>query len=127
MESKVPNGGRGEVMLEFAQRARVQGEHFFYVRIPEDIGPEQRGTRYEDALDDALEAHGLGSVTGGGSQLGPGKAIEYCGIDVHVHDPRRGLACIRRVMRERGAPEDTVVEEYLPAYVEHRVWEDAES
>lgn len=45
-------------------------------------------------------AHRLGRVTGGGSQLGPSRTIEYCG---------------------------TEVEEYLPAYTEHRVWEDAES
>ena len=100
----------------------ARGGAMFYVRIPGDIGPIDRGRLYEDPLREALRAEGLGSVSGGGTQLGANGAIEYCGIDVAVTDRDRGLACVLRVMRELGAPEGTVVEESGPPLVEHAVW-----
>jgi len=109
-------------MLEFAQAASERGEFFFYVRIPEGLKPVARGDRYEDPLQDALAAEGIGEVTGGGSQLGEGTSIEYCGIDVIVREHARGLELIRSVMRRLGAPRTTVIEEYLPSYCEHRVY-----
>ena len=33
-----PNGGRGDVMLGFAEDASEEGRFFFYVRIQEDLG-----------------------------------------------------------------------------------------
>lgn len=106
-------------MLGFAESAAVDGEHFFYVRIPEPLGPIERGKRYEDPLGDALTDAALGRVTGGGSQLGEGDSIEYCGIDVVVSDRERGLALIRMIMRRLGVSPATVIEEYLPSYREH--------
>ena len=111
--------GRAKVMLGFAERAAENGEHFFYVRIPESLGPHERGSRYEDPLREALIASELGEVTGGGSQLGEGKSIVYCGLDVVVADRKRGLAFIREVMQRLGASPDTIIEEYLPSYREH--------
>jgi len=111
--------GRQEVMLGFAKEAQSRGEYFFYVRIPANIGPLDRGDRYEDPLQQALLADDLGEITGGGSQLGEGTSIAFCGLDVVVRDRDRGLMVIRRVMRELGAPSDTIIEEYLPRYYEH--------
>jgi hypothetical protein len=113
--------GRGEVMLGFAKSAALDGKHFFYIRIPEPIDPFERCDRYEDPLGAALAAAGLGDVTGGGSQLGGGNSIEYCGIDVVVTDRNRGLAFIRETMQQLGASPATAIEEYLPAYREHRL------
>lgn len=110
--------GRGEVMLDFAESAAKDGKHFYYIRIPEPIGPLERGDRYEDPLQQALAEAGLGHATGGGSQLGEGNAIEYCGIDVVVIDRHRGLSVIRETMQQLGAPPATVIEEYLPTYRE---------
>jgi len=120
-----PNGGRGDVMLELAERADERGQFFFYVRIHEDLGPEARGERYQDALDAALNAADVGDVTGGGSQLGEGDSVEYCGIDVVVDDRDAGLALIQATMRDLKCPRNTVIEEYLPEYVEHSVWDSA--
>ena len=117
-----PNGGRGDVMLAMALEAREHGRLFFYVRIPEDIGPSVRGDRYEEELEAALRKSNLGEVTGGGSQLGEGDSVEYSGIDVVVTDRVAGLALICSTMRELECPLGTIVEEYLPRYVEHRVW-----
>ena len=47
---------------------------FVYVKIPGDIQPLARGERFEDPLDDALSASGLGQVSGGGS-LHPGFGV----------------------------------------------------
>jgi len=60
--------GRQKVMLDFAEAAAERGQHFFYVLIPESLGPIDRGEKYEDPLIDALGE--LGQVTGGGSQMG---------------------------------------------------------
>lgn len=108
-------------MLGFAESAAEDGKHFFYVRIPESIGPIDRGDRYEDPLAAALASAGLGDITGGGSQLGEGDSIAYCGIDVVVTNRQRGLALIRKTMKRLGASPATVIEEYLPSYREHKL------
>ena len=91
----------------------------FYVRIPGDIQPMVRGDRFEEPLHRALNVAGVGEVTGGGSQLGEGTTVEYCGIDVVVRDRQRGLQLIRETMRSLGAPTGTVIEEFLPDWKEH--------
>jgi hypothetical protein len=69
--------GRQETLLSFAEAAQERGNTFFYVRIPGDVQPIERGERYEDPLQTALEVEDLGEVTGGGSQMG-----EHC--DLHT-------------------------------------------
>jgi hypothetical protein len=107
---------RQELMREFAEAAADRRQHFFYIRIPESIEPLARGDKYEDPLAEALGE--LGEVTGGGSQLGEGDTIAYCGLDVVVSDRDRGLAVIRKTLHACHAPAGTVIEEYLPEYVE---------
>lgn len=111
--------GRQEVMLGFAETAAERGQHFFYVLVPEGLGPMDRGERYEDPLSDALGE--LGRVTGGGSQLGEGDAIAFCGLDVVVNDRDRGLKVIRECLRSCGAPANTIIEEYVPEFAELRL------
>ena len=111
--------GRQETLLGIAEGAHERGHFFFYVRIPGDIQPIERGERFEDPLQAELQKEQLGEVTGGGSQLaGRGKEIEFCGLDVDVTDRDRGLQLIREVMRRLNAPSDTVIEEYLPSFRE---------
>jgi len=38
--------GRRVIMQDFAQGAADRGQHFFYIRIPESIGPVDRGSKY---------------------------------------------------------------------------------
>jgi hypothetical protein len=102
------------VMRGFPEAAAERGQHFFYVLIREPLGPIYRGAKYEDPLADALGD--LGEITGGGSQLGEGDAIEYCGLDVVVNDRDRGLKVIRACLRSCGAPADTVIEEYVARF-----------
>jgi hypothetical protein len=49
---------------------------FLGVRIPEAIYPTQREEKYGAPLELALQAAGIGEVTGGGTQMGEGNTIE---------------------------------------------------
>lgn len=111
--------GRQEVMLGFAEAAAENGQHFFYVLIPENIKPLERSEKYEVPLADALGQ--LGEITGGGSQLGEGDTIAFCGLDVVVNHRERGLKVIRECLRTCKAPADTIIEEYLPEFAELRL------
>jgi hypothetical protein len=111
--------GRQEVMRGFAESAAERGQHFFYVLIHEPLGPMARGEKYEDPLNDALGE--LGEVTGGGSQLGEGDTIAFCGLDVVVNHRENGLKVIRECLRSCGAPSNTIIEEYMPDFAELRL------
>ena len=106
-------------MREMAQRAWDRGQFFFYVRIPESLDPEQRINKYEIPIGSALQHNRLGKVSGGGTQLGPNKTIAYCGIDVVLRERVRGLEFLRLELARLGAPPETVIEEFIPKYVEH--------
>jgi hypothetical protein len=82
---------------------------FVYVKIPEDIGPVDRGDKYEDPLDQLLKTRALGEITGGGSQLGEKRpdgtqGIEFCGIDVQATLLEPTLALLRDALPGLGAP-----------------------
>jgi hypothetical protein len=111
-------------MFDFACAAEELGETFFYVKIPGNIGPNERGERFEDPLSDAIEkAGGIGHIDGGGSQLGEGKSIEFCGVDVFTSDRERCLSLLITELRRLGAPQGTLIEEYLPTRTDHPVYE----
>jgi hypothetical protein len=112
--SKKKLDGRQQVMRGFAEAAAVRGQHFSYVMIHEPLAPMDRGDKYEHPLAAALGE--LGTVTGGGSELAHGSEIRYCGIDVVVNDRDRALQVIRQCLRKCGAPDDTVIEEYVPEF-----------
>ena len=82
---------------------------FVYVLIPEDLGPLDRGAKYEDPLQEALSAARAGEITGGGSMLGDerpdgSRAIQFCGIDVDVTELEPGLALLRSALPQLGVP-----------------------
>ena len=106
-------------MTGMAQRTWDHGEFFFYIRIPEPLYPAERGEKYEGPLAEALRGANLGRVTGGGQQLGEGKSIVYCGVDVELTERVRGLALLREVLVRLGAPVETVIEEFVPHFQEH--------
>jgi hypothetical protein len=70
----------------------------------------------EDPLQEALEASGLGEVTGGGS--GMGKA----NIDIEVTDLDDGLSLVRSVLQGLGVAQSTVINQYEPVRSAHRVY-----
>ena len=85
---------------------------FVYIKILADLGPVERGERFEDPLQEALEKENLGAITGGGSQLSADnedgqRSIEFCGIDVDLYDAVKGLALLRRELVRLQAPHGT--------------------
>ena len=85
---------------------------FVMVHIPESIEPLERGSKYEDPLNAALQAQGLGEVTGGGTQLGPLKAdgsseVTAVDIDVDLVDAGRGLPALRAELKKLNPPKGT--------------------
>ena len=125
MDFPPEQNGRRNTLLGFAETADKRGHFFFCVRIPGNIQPIERGERFEDPLQAALDKEKLGEVTGGGSQMGEGKTVEFCGLDVEVADRDRGLQIIREVMRRSDAPPGTVIEEYLPSFRELPLYDTA--
>jgi hypothetical protein len=56
------------------------------VRLNAKLMPLDRGEYFEDPLDSALKARGLGEVTGGGTAQTSSGEIEYCDIEVLLPD-----------------------------------------
>jgi hypothetical protein len=92
--------------------AKFDPEFFIYMKVPEDLGPLDRGEKYEDPLEMKLQEQGLGTISGGGSQLGHElpdgrRPIEFCGLDIDVNDLDRALTFLRAEIPKLGAPEGT--------------------
>lgn len=75
------------------------------VRLNDKCQPEFRGPLFEDPLDSALRQKGLGSVEGGGTQLGPNGELAYCEIAVLLSpSDERDVAFVIEKLNELGAP-----------------------
>jgi len=97
-----------------SESARSKAQ-FVFVRIPEQVKPVDRGTKYEDPLDSVLKREAVGEVTGGGTQLSDpdneGKrSIECVGIDVELSDFEKGMPILKRELLRLGAPPETILE-----------------
>ena len=88
--------------------------YLLYIKIPEQIMPEDRAKKYEDPINDLLSKHQLGEVSGGGTMLTKDKQIEYVGVDVDVTDPEKAIPLLVSKLKEIGAPKGTVIEQYEP-------------
>jgi len=78
--------------------------HFVVARINEYIQPIDRGDRYEDPLNDALEEKGLGEVTGGGTEMSSEGRIEGVDLDIELANLDEALSLTRRTLVELGVP-----------------------
>lgn len=81
----------------------------FTVRLYEHVEPMDRGFRYEDPLQEALESASLGTVTGGGSQLSEVGQIEFAEIEVDASDMDRAVTTTVEVLEAAGAPEGSEI------------------
>ena len=70
----------------------------------------------EAPLQEALEAAGLGEVTGGGGGMG------VANIGVEVIDLERGLALVRQVLQQLRVAPSTVINQYQPIRIKHSVY-----
>ena len=78
--------------------------HLVLARLYEHVEPMDRGSRYEDPLQSVLEAAGVGTVTGGGSQLGESGGIEFADIEIELADLGPSLDLVTTTLEDAGAP-----------------------
>jgi len=71
----------------------------------------------EDELEDALGE--WGELTGGGTAVD----LSMCDISLDVAELAVGLRIIREVLQRLQVPKSTVIVEYEPERIEHRVYE----
>lgn len=74
----------------------------------------------EEALLIALPQASVGEVTGGGGGGGKGN------VDIEVSDLKRGLEIVRQTLKAIKAPASTVINQYSPDRVVHRVYDESE-
>lgn len=106
-------------MRELAEQASHRGRSFIFIRIPEPLSPLARGQKYEDPLCAALAAAELGHVTAGRQQLPDQFSRGYSGLDIELSHHERGLALVRRLLADLGAPDETVIEVFWPDFETH--------
>ena len=66
--------------------------------------PLDRGARYEDPLQEALAARGLGEVVGGGTMQLQSGEIEYIDVAVALTDATQGIPLVIATLEALGAP-----------------------
>ena len=104
-----------KLLLLFKPQDAVTDAVMIYIYLPEDLDPFDRYARYEDALENELQAAGLGRVTGGGSMMGEELEDGTCpalfsGIDVDVTDLGVGRALLRTLLPDLGCPPGTALQ-----------------
>jgi hypothetical protein len=90
------------VVLNGDGSRKVEYPHFVIATLWEYILPLDRGERYEDPLDLALE--GLGQVVGGGSQLSDECGIEFVDIELELANLDNALEIVKSTLTRQGAP-----------------------
>ena len=74
-------------------------------RLNDRAQPMDRGELYEDPLDAVLKKHRVGTVTGGGTQVGTDNEIEFCDVEIEVFEPAADATMlITTTLEELGAP-----------------------
>jgi hypothetical protein len=99
----------------FGKREAAAEPELIYVHLPGAIQPAERGARFEDPLDEELRRLKIGSVSGGGTQLGEeradgSRAIEACGVDVDADNLPAVLAHLRDRLPALGCPSGTQIQ-----------------
>jgi hypothetical protein len=79
--------------------------HVVLARLYEHVEPIDRGGRYEDPLQEALEQKNLGRVTGGGSQLNDLGAIQHADVEIELVDLDGAAALVVETLERAGAPQ----------------------
>lgn len=96
-------------ILPHHSRPPVSHPHSVLARMYEHIDPLDRGQRYEEPLQAALEAAQAGIVTGGGSQLGEVGEIVFVDLDIDLADMDAALDLVIRTLEQAGAPQGSEI------------------
>jgi hypothetical protein len=87
-----------------SEKMGASSSTFVYAQLTDRIMPLDRGERYEDPLQEALELRGLGKVTGGSTQMAQTNEIEYVGVDIDLDDAAAVIPFVRKFLTERIGP-----------------------
>ncbi|MGH7513122.1 MAG: hypothetical protein ACREOQ_09385 [Gemmatimonadales bacterium] len=82
----------------------MNSRQFVVARITEHVEPIERGERYEDPLAAFLNEHGLGEVTGGGSQLNANGEIEFADVELELVNLDDAITKLVQQLEAMGAP-----------------------
>jgi hypothetical protein len=82
----------------------MSSRQFVLARITEHVEPLERGERYEDPLAAFLQEHGLGEVTGGGSQLNAQGEIEFAEVELELVNLDDAITKLVQQLEAMGAP-----------------------
>lgn len=74
--------------------------------------PMDRGSRYEDPLQEALSAEALGEVAGGGTMVLESGEVEYIDVQVVLNDVQRGVQRLIERLETFGAPKGSTLRIY---------------
>ena len=78
---------------------------YVIARLNDRAQPLDRGSLYEDPLDDLLKSERMGTVTGGGTQLGEDNEIVFCDVEIQVTAPlEQATPLICSTLESLGAP-----------------------
>jgi hypothetical protein len=83
--------------------------HLVIARLYEYIEPIDRGNRYEDPLQAALEAAHAGAVTGGGSQLSESGGIEFADVEIELANLDAAIDLAASTLEAAGAPQGSEI------------------
>jgi hypothetical protein len=83
--------------------------HIVVATITEALGPVDRGAIYADPIDAALTTAGIGTVTGGGSQLDANGIIAFVDIEAALANLDGALERFRELLQQLGAPSGSVL------------------
>jgi hypothetical protein len=83
--------------------------HLVIARLYEHIGPIDRGSRYEDPLQAALDEKKAGEVSGGGSQLNASGGIDYAEVEIELGDLDGALDLVVATLERAGAPQGSEI------------------
>ncbi|MDB5305869.1 MAG: hypothetical protein JWO38_71 [Gemmataceae bacterium] len=75
-----------------------------YAYLNARVLPLDRGDRYEEPLAEALAENGFAEITGGGTGQSEAGEIDYCGIDIDLHDLPNGVPFVCDFLAGCGAP-----------------------
>lgn len=71
--------------------------------------PIDRGERYEDPLDEALSAQGLGETSGGGTMQEKSGEIEFIDVEIDLTDLEKGVPFVIAKLEGLGAPKGSIL------------------
>lgn len=83
--------------------------HLVLARLYGYLEPMDRGERFEDPLQEVLDEHGVGEVTGGGTQLHETHGIEFAELEIYLANLDEAAELVRKTLEELGAPVGSVL------------------